>query len=75
MPASPEGIILRGSFDAGYTLVDATTGEPISGVFTELQDAVTAAVNSGAATIWQEHLDNRGRPLGPPTILKGDPRR
>lgn len=70
MPSlAPEGIILRGSLERGYTLVDFSTGEQISEVFAELQPAIDAALNSGATTIWQENLDNRGRALGPPTIL------
>jgi hypothetical protein len=66
----PGDILLRGSLDAGYTLVDLTTGKPISeGFFTELRVALNAALDSGASSVWQENLDNRGRPLGPPTIL------
>ena len=63
-------VLLRRSFDVGYTLVDLSTGEPISEVFTELHVALTAALNCGASAIWQENLDNRGRTLGPPILIK-----
>ena len=66
---TPGDIIVRGSLEVGYTLVDLTTGERISEVFSDLGVAVETALESGAVAIWSQNLDNRGRPLGPPTIL------
>ena len=62
-------VVLRGSVEAGYTLVDLLTGEPLSEAFSELEVAVAVAIERGAATIWRENLDNRGRPVGPLAIL------
>ena len=65
----PAEIILRGSFIAGYTLVDARTDSTVSEVFAQLQHALTAALLMGATAIWQQNLDGRGHAVGQPTLL------
>jgi hypothetical protein len=64
--AEPERreVILRGSGNH-YIVVDVATERPLSGPV-KLSVALQMAKSVGARAVWQENLDDRGRPLGPP---------
>lgn len=51
-----------------YFVADAATHGILRGPFNSLQEAATVAIElAKGGTVWREHLDNRGRPLGPAT--------
>jgi hypothetical protein len=59
-------VVIRSLSSGGYMLADAATGMPLGGPFRFLREAVTAAVQaSHGGEIWQEHVDERSRSLGP----------
>lgn len=66
-------VVLRGSLETGFVVIDAITREfltsPVSVV-----EAWQFAQKRGADQIWQQQLDDRGRPLGQPIRMlhKGD---
>lgn len=51
-----------------YLLADAETHRLLSGPFASLSEAAIAAAKhvGSMGSVWQETLDQRGRPLGPP---------
>jgi hypothetical protein len=61
-------VIIRSLSEDGFLLVDAVTRKTLNGPFPTFADALNAALGfvKPGATIWQENVDNRGRPLGPP---------
>lgn len=61
-------VVLRGSFSAGFEIVDAITDRHIAGPM-QLSRAIQVAKAHGASGLWQQSVDDRGRPLGPPTRL------
>ena len=72
--AAPDGptssdVLLRGSTDGGFYLVDPTTETVIVKGLASIPAAIEAARSHGAAEIWQQHVDFRGRPLGDPFRL------
>jgi len=66
MVVSPKlgDVLLRGTPDTGFVLVDAVTLQHVAGPLPSLPAAVEAAQRHGAPAIWQQAVDNRGRPLG-----------
>ena len=58
-------VVLRGSIDGRFTVLDALTLSRIAGPFT-LQNALTIARRYGARTIFQQRVDERGRNLADP---------
>jgi hypothetical protein len=74
--ASPEGrcltmkhgdVIIRRLPGHEFLVANAVTLEKLGGLFTTFDDALAAALLvAPSGTIWQDNLDNRGRPLGPP---------
>ena len=61
-------VILRQVIDGSFEVVDAITEKHIAGPV-QLSRAVQLAKAHGAESIWQQHLDDRGRPLGPPARI------
>jgi hypothetical protein len=62
-------VLLRGDGHAGFELVRAVTHELIEDKIPSLDAVVEVARYHGAATVWQQSFDNRGRPLGDPVRL------
>jgi hypothetical protein len=54
-----------------YLLLEAGSNRSLGGPFSSMSEAaIAAAKHVGAmSSVWQEHLDQRGRPLGPPLRL------
>ena len=65
-------VILR-SLDGSFELVDALTGQRLFHNILSLPAAVEIARQLGAAQIWQQNVDNRGRALGEPFRLLRPP--
>ena len=64
MPAPRLGdVILRQGLDGSVVVVDAITDKHIAGPV-HLSRGVQLAKAHGATSIWQQHVDGRGRPLG-----------
>ena len=64
----PGSVILRGS--GGYfELVDAGSHAHIAGPV-QWSRAVQLAKAHGATAIWRQDLDERGRPIGPPYLIR-----
>ena len=67
-------IVIRGTTDEGYEVVEAITDKRIGGHFQTLAVALAFArerMDGGAGTIWQQSVDHRGRLLGAPLRLPG----
>ena len=62
-------VLLRGDGHAGFELVKAVTHEPIRTNLPTVEDAIEVARAQGAAVVWQQSFDNRGRALGDPVRL------
>ena len=56
-------MLLRGSHDTGFELVNPDTLGRVRGPFATMLAAIEAARGVGAK-VWQQSFDNRGRPLG-----------
>lgn len=65
----PGDVLLRGDATSGFYLVDAISLQEIAGPLSTMAAAIESACFHGAAAIWQQLLDNRGRPLGDPIRL------
>ena len=61
-------VLLRGSDDTGFELVNPHTLDRVDGPFVSMFAAVEAARALGTK-VWQQSFDNRGRPLGDPFPL------
>jgi hypothetical protein len=74
-PGLPQSgdLVLRGDQTAGVEIVDAVTRKRIAGRFRTIEAAVATARFYGALSIWQESVDNRGRPLGQAYRLERTP--
>ncbi|HUE89509.1 MAG TPA: hypothetical protein VMO26_25820 [Vicinamibacterales bacterium] len=59
-------VLLRGDSESGFAVLDAVTHDLIQGGMSTLLEAVDVARARGAGSIWQQSVDNRGRPLGDP---------
>ena len=70
LPAGPRlgDVVLRGSLSTGFEIVDAITNQHIAGPM-QLSRAIQAAKAYGAITLWQQHVDDRGRPIGEPARI------
>jgi hypothetical protein len=62
-------VLLRGDVNGGFYLVDPTTEHVLVKGLPSIAAAIEAARMHGAAEIWQQHVDFRGRPLGDPFRL------
>jgi hypothetical protein len=63
-------LVIRGTTNDGFEVVEAITSKRIAGPFQTLAVALASArtsVDGGA--IWQQSVDHRGRPLGDPLLL------
>ena len=69
MPLPQPGDILIRSVPGGFELVDAVSLRYLDGPLQTLAGGVAAARLRGARAIWQQHVDDRGRPLGDPFRL------
>jgi hypothetical protein len=71
MHSAPRGgdIVIRGTSESGFQLVDAVTGKYIAGPFQYFPVAIAAARARRPDTIWQQSVDHRGRLLGEPLPL------
>jgi hypothetical protein len=58
-------VLLRGSTESGFVVLDATNRKSLSAPLA-LREVIALARQHGAKTIWQQHLDERGRPIGEP---------
>jgi hypothetical protein len=61
----PGDVLLRGSLESGFIVQDALSRKPF-GTVGSFADAIQLAQERGASCIWQQHLDDRGRSIGPP---------
>ena len=59
----PGDVLLRGSAEHGYFLVDPCTHELVAGPVGSVVAALALAALH-TATVWQQSVDNRGRALG-----------
>ena len=62
-------VILRGSIEDGFELVDAVSERSLVRNLLSIAAAVEAARVRGAPQIWQQIVDRRGRPMGEPFRL------
>jgi hypothetical protein len=62
-------VVLRAAFNDGFVLADLQTDALVERNLPSLQAAVEAARRLGVTEIWQQNVDNRGRPLGDPFKL------
>ena len=71
MTAEPQAgdVLLRGNVAHGFQLVDAVSHRMLAGPITTLDAAVALAREMGGRAMWQQLIDNRGRPLGEPFRL------
>ena len=65
-------VLLRANSVGGFQIVDAVSGKVVIASLPTLEAAVEAARGRGA--IWQQSVDNRGRPLGDPYRLLHPPK-
>ena len=64
------GDVLIRRQESAYVIVDAVTGKTLATTGSSLREAALTAVRlSNGASVWQENVDKRGRPLGPPILL------
>lgn len=61
-------ILLRGSRERGFQLLDYVSGETVVGEL-DLDDAIDVALSMTAGAVWQQNLDAYNRPLGSPVCL------
>jgi len=61
-------VFLRGDVIGGFHVLNAISLEHIAGPISSIEGAIEVARRHGGA-IWQQSLDNRGRPLGDPFRL------
>ena len=70
MPIPQIGDLLVRMSGAGrFELVDVVTLTLVAGPFDGFAGAMTAARERGVRAIWQQNVDDRGRPLGDPFRL------
>ena len=62
-------ILVRGSFDSGFELLDAATLRHVGDGRHSISEAIIFARQQGAEAIWQLNTDERGRPVGEPFRL------
>jgi hypothetical protein len=62
-------ILLRGSFESGFELLDAATFQHVNGGRHSISEAIVFARQRGAEAIWQLNTDDRGRTVGEPFRL------
>lgn len=60
-------LLIRQWGNGTYDLLNAETREVVASA-ASLNDALSMA-GKHAGAVWREILDNRGRPLGPPTLV------
>ncbi len=65
----PGDVVLCGSDTGGFSIRDAATQRPVATGLKTVREAVDVARAHGAAAVWQQSVDGRGRRLGPPTRL------
>jgi hypothetical protein len=64
----PGDVLLRGSLDSGFYLVDPVCDEVLARNLPTIAAAVEVA-RTRRAEVWQQHVDFRGRPMGDPFRL------
>ena len=57
-------IVLRGSTELGYQLLDAISFEPLAGVMS-LDDAIDVALSMTSGAVWRQQVDTAGQASGP----------
>jgi hypothetical protein len=60
----PGDLILRGSFGTGFELVDAVTHTVKVSNLPTVESALKAAMRLQPNCVWQQNVDERGRPIG-----------
>jgi hypothetical protein len=74
MPVPQVGdILIRNTASDMFLLTDVVTGKHIAGPFKGFMLAAAAARIRGGRAIWQQNVDERGRPLGEPFKLPEQP--
>ena len=63
--AAPGDVILRASIDGAFNVLDATSLARVAGPLT-INAALTFAHEHGAAHVFQQAVDKRGRLMGDP---------
>ena len=61
-------LLLRGSNQDGFVVLDAVTREALSTALPILEALAFAKVHGGSR-VWQQQLDFRGRGIGQPSLL------
>jgi hypothetical protein len=61
-------ILLRGSRELGFELLDGITEQTLAGAM-DFDDAVEVALSMTPGDLWQQDVDAGGAPLGPPSLL------
>lgn len=62
-------VLIRGDVTSGYEIVDAVTFKPLGTHASTLEAALVVARMQGGR-IWQQTVDQRGRPLSDPKPLQ-----
>ena len=62
----PGDLVLRGSFDHGFELLDGETMRPVVSGVHSLPMVLTIAKERRPGALWQLNVDDRGRPVGIP---------
>ena len=61
-------LLIRGSGHARFLVLDATSHETLT-VCATFNEAIGFAARRNTGAVWHQATDNRGRPMGDPTIL------
>ena len=62
-------LVIRGTTENGYEVVEAITSRHVAGPFERFTTAVAAARARRPHAIWQQSVDHQGRLLGDPFQL------
>ena len=60
----PGDVIIRGALSDGFTVVDDVSGRLLDASLMDLTGALKTARAHSRGQIWQEIVDERGRPIG-----------
>lgn len=70
MPKPQHGdIFIRASAPGSFEVLQASTFELLEGPFTSFSAALAAARALNPPAIWQQLVDDRGRPIGDPFFV------
>ena len=61
-------LLIRGAGDARFAVLDACSNETLA-VCATFNEAISFAARRNSGAVWHQATDNRGRPMGDPTIV------